>query len=351
MYLPIHQSKAPEFPSDSGYSETDWHILAGFWHPVALTSAIQDTPVAARLLGVNLVVYRTRDGLCVSRDACPHRGSRLSLGWLDANAGALVCPMHGHHYGSDGRCVAIPSMGSDDVRIPERMHLHKYLSAERYGFVWACLKPEPLRALPHWPLLEPVTAPWKRIEIPKGQWKASASRHCENFNDVGHLSWVHMKTFGNRDQPRIPPYDVERTEYGLHMEMPYVEVERGFNDNHRGERTTHYVYDLTYPFASHLRVDYDATMSSHHFDVASPVSAFECDIYQINLTNVPGASADYAQYQMLTNDEDQPMVESQTPWQVPLDPTYEVSVPADRFSNQYRRDLIELFGLGSAETK
>lgn len=348
MYLPIQHSKASEFPPESGFSESDWHILASFWHPVAVSSEVQDAPVAARLLGVSLVVYRTREGLCVSRDACPHRGARLTLGWLDENRDALVCPMHGHHYRSDGRCTAIPSMGTEDVRIPERMRLHTYLSAERYGFVWVCLKPEPRRALPEWPLLEPVAAPWKRIEIPKGNWLASASRHCENFNDVGHLSWVHMQTFGNRARPRVEPYQVERTDYGLRMELPYVEVERGFNDDHEGERETQYVYELTYPFASHLRVDYDATMTSHYFDIASPVSAHECDIYQINLTNVPGAGPDYAKYQMLTNDEDAPLVESQTPWQVPLDPAYEVSVPADRFSNQYRRDLVTLFGLGAA---
>ena len=346
MYLPIHQGQVSEFPPDSGYSESDWHVLAGFWHPVAVSSEVQDKPVAARLLGVDLVVYRTRDGLCVSRDACPHRGSRLTMGWLDEEGAALVCPMHGHHYGSDGRCTRIPSMG-DGARIPERMRLQTYPSADRYGFVWACLKPEPRRPLPHWPLLEPVVAPWKRIEIPKGHWKASASRHCENFNDVAHLSWVHMKTFGNRDRPRIEHYPVERTAYGLRMEMPYMEVERGFNDQHAGERLTRYVYELTYPFASHLQVDYDATMTSHFFDIASPVDARETDIYQVNLTNVPGVGSDYAQYQLLTNEEDRPLVESQAPWQVPLDPAYEVSMPADRFSIQYRRDLVELFGLGS----
>jgi vanillate O-demethylase monooxygenase subunit len=346
MYLPIHQKAVTEVPPSAGYSETDWHVLAGFWHPVAVSSEVQDKPVGARLLGVDLVVYRTRDGVCVSRDACPHRGSRLSSGWLDDERTALVCPMHGHHYGADGRCTLVPSMG-DGSRIPERMRLQTYLSAERYGFVWACLKPEPKRPLPDWPLLEPVVAPWKRIEIPKGHWKASASRHCENFNDIAHLSWVHMKTFGNRDRPRIEHYDVERTSYGLRMEMPYMEVERGFNDQHAGERLTRYVYELTYPFASHLRVDYDATMTSHFFDIASPVSARETDIYQFDLTNVPGAGPEYAHYQMLTNDEDQPLVEGQTPWQVPLDPAFEVSMPADRFSIQYRRDMVELFGLGS----
>ena len=53
MYLPIHQGQVSEFPPDSGYSESDWHVLAGFWHPVAVSSEVRDKPVAARLLGVD----------------------------------------------------------------------------------------------------------------------------------------------------------------------------------------------------------------------------------------------------------------------------------------------------------
>jgi vanillate O-demethylase monooxygenase subunit len=345
MYLPIHHDKAAEVPELSGFSANDWHALAGFWHPVAIASEVGDAPVAARLLDVDLVVYRTREGLCVSRDACPHRGSRLSGGWLDESATALVCPMHGHHYGADGRCTLIPSMG-DGARIPEKMRLHTYRSAERYGLVWVCLKPEATRAMPDWALLDSPAEGWTRVDVPKERWRAAASRHTENFNDVAHLSWVHTKSFGNRARPKIDAYQVERTDYGLRMETRYLEVERGFNSAQLGEREVRYEYELTYPFATQLRVDYSTDTTSYFYDVASPVSARESDIYQIALTNLPDAS-DYAKFQLVVNNEDRPLVEGQTPWQVPLGPTYEVSVPSDRLSVQYRRDLTELFGLGA----
>jgi vanillate O-demethylase monooxygenase subunit len=346
MYLPIQQNKVAEVPQDSGFSPSDWHVLAGFWHPVAISSEVQEAPVAAKLLGVDLVVYRTRDGIAVARDTCPHRGARLTLGWLDEDCSALVCPMHGHHYAADGHCTRVPSMG-DGARIPERMHLRPFLSAERYGFVWACLKPQPTRPLPHWHVLEPVAEGWKPIVHPRERWKTSAGRQTENFNDLAHLSWVHLRTFGNRARPEIAHYDVQRTDYGLRMDVPYVEVERGFNAEQTGERTVRYEYQLTYPFATQLRVDYNAELTSYFYDVASPVSARECDVYGLSLTNMPGAGEDYVDYSLLINEEDRPLVEGQMPWQVPLNAGYEVSMPADRLSVQYRRDLVELFGLGS----
>ena len=51
------------------------------WHPVVLSEAVTDTPVAVRLLGHDLVLWR--DGahqVHAWADRCPHRGAKLSLG-------------------------------------------------------------------------------------------------------------------------------------------------------------------------------------------------------------------------------------------------------------------------------
>jgi vanillate O-demethylase monooxygenase subunit len=139
------------------------------------------------------------------------------------------------------------------------------------------------------------------------------------------------------------------------MQLSYFEVERGFNDDlGERERLTHYRHELTYPFATSLRCEYtsdepgDAPTTSYFFDVASPVTANQTDIYQITLTNIPGATAeDYVNYQLVTNEEDILVVESQRPEAVPLDLAVEMHIPADKFSIWYRRDLVDLFGLGS----
>ena len=347
MYLPTNHTDTTDYPSGSGISENDWHILAGFWHPVAFISDLGEKPLPVRLLDTDLVIYKTREGITTAKDQCAHRGAKLSLGWMDDEGNNVVCPFHGHHYNYQGACTKIPSYVDQNMPIPAKMRLTTYQSVERYGLLWVCLKDKPFRPLPEWPLLENHGAGWTRIEIPKGVWRASASRHCENFNDVAHISWVHMKTFGNRQRPQLADYKLEHTDYGLHMELPYIEVERGFNDDNIGEREVHYTHDLTYPYATDLKVDYTEEMTSHFYDIASPVSAEETAIFQISLTNIPGATAEeYAQYQLVTNSEDIVVVESQRPYSVPLNPGAEVSIPADKFSIQYRRDLAQLFGLG-----
>ena len=38
-----------DIPRDSTFRESDWHILAGFWHPVAFVHDIKDKPVATQV--------------------------------------------------------------------------------------------------------------------------------------------------------------------------------------------------------------------------------------------------------------------------------------------------------------
>lgn len=98
-----------DLPRHCTFRESDWHILAGFWHPVAFLHDIGDKPVAARLLDVNLVIYRTSEGITVAKDRCMHRGTKLSLGSMRDDL--LICPMHGLHYDGQGVCRKIPSIG------------------------------------------------------------------------------------------------------------------------------------------------------------------------------------------------------------------------------------------------
>ena len=357
MYEATDQTTAPaEYPAASQIRESDWHVLAGFWHPVAYSSELSDGPAASRLLDVDLVVYRTNEGVAAARDRCIHRGARLSGGWMDDTGDCIVCPYHGLHYAHAGPCTWIPANGPDGPPPPKPMRLVSHLAVERYGIVWACLKPDPIRPLPEWPHLEDHGPEWLEFQTPKLTWATSAGRHCENFNDIAHLSWVHMKTFGNRARPAVPRYTLEQTDFGLYMELPYIEVERGFNDDlGERERDVLYRHHLTYPFATDLRVDYTTDdgelLTSHFFDIGSPVSARRTDLYQFTLTNIPGASPEeYVKYRLVTNSEDIVVVESQSPADVPLNLAAEFHLPADRLSVRYRRDLVEMFGLGAPET-
>lgn len=347
MFQPTDQStRVSELPAGCSFAESDWHILAGFWHPVAFAHEVTDRPVAARLLDVDLVVYRTGDGVTVARDLCPHRGTRLSAGALRDDM--LVCPMHGLHFDGTGTCRRIPSMVNPEAPMAAKIRLHVHQSAEHLGLIWACLKDQPIWPLPEWAgLSDPAL---KTVYVPSDTWHAAASRHVENFNDVAHFPFVHLGSFGDADSAVFPAYQVTQTDYGLSFAVDYTEGGNRFPDDVKADRReVRYTYELTYPFSTLLIVDPAGSDFVHYFaDTVCPVSARETRIFQ-QLTDTTGdPDADYWIKDSLTiNDEDKPLVENQRPEDLPLDTAVEMHIPADRFSLAYRKALATKFGLGA----
>ena len=78
-------------------------------HAIALCDSIQPGGVhPIQLQDVELVLWRDYAGQAhVWHDRCPHRGMRLSFGFVKENR--LTCLYHGWEYGSDGGCRKIPA--------------------------------------------------------------------------------------------------------------------------------------------------------------------------------------------------------------------------------------------------
>ena len=343
-----HSRFAGDLPRNCTFAESDWRILASFWHPIAFVHEIGHAPFKATLLDVDLVVYRTSKGISAARDICPHRGTRISDGWIEDDT--LVCPMHGLRFNGAGKCVKIPSIADPDVAIPTRMRLSLLKTEERYGIVFACLADEPLHPLPVWPGIDDPNL--KNLYIPSGTWQAAASRHVENFNDVAHFPWVHKATFGGRTSNPFPPYKVERTDYGLTFRMPYREVGNRFPDGVDGdERRVVYTYQLTLPFSTIIIIEpTDSTYRQYFADTVCPISAHESHVFQVCTDSTGDPDAEFLIGESLKiNDEDKPMVEGQRPEDLPLDLSEEIHIPADRMSIEYRRALAKL-GLGAPIT-
>ena len=144
-------------------------LLRDFWHPVALSANVKGKPVAVRLLGTHVVVWRDGDDICAFNDLCIHRGTRLSLGWVDN--GELVCPYHGWCYGRSGAVTRIPAIPSDRP-IPAKARVEKYHCMERYGLVFVCLgEPKlPIYEVPDIPTVAEAALPGFDVDI----WMAVA---------------------------------------------------------------------------------------------------------------------------------------------------------------------------------
>ena len=88
--------------------------LRHYWHPVARSEEVRDKPLPAKLLDQPLVLWRTHGRINAFYDLCVHRGTPLSLGWLDN--GELVCAYHGWRYAANGSCTRIPSLPPVSIR-------------------------------------------------------------------------------------------------------------------------------------------------------------------------------------------------------------------------------------------
>ena len=68
-------------------------LLIHEWFAVARAADVPiGQPVAARLLGRDLVLWRSTEGVRAWQDLCVHRGARLSLGTVRNDC--LICPYH-----------------------------------------------------------------------------------------------------------------------------------------------------------------------------------------------------------------------------------------------------------------
>ena len=348
MFLPADSSKhRSPVPRNTTIREADWLVLSSFWHPVAFIHDIGGKPTAAKLLDVELVIYRTSAGITVARDICPHRGTRLSAGKIVEDM--LVCPMHGLHFDGAGQCRKIPSIADPNAHIPPNFRLQTVKSEIRYGIVWACLSGEPVWPLPRWDGIENPDLP--KLFFPMDSWMTSAGRHVENFNDQSHFPWVHIDSFGGAETDPVAPYDVEHTDYGLSYWIPYTEGFNRFPDGVEGNsRDVIYRYELTFPFSTLLKIEPVGSNYVMYFgDAVCPVSAHESRIFQVSTDTTGKPDAEYWLRDTLTiNNEDRALVEGQYPIDLPLDIRDEMHIPADRMSIEYRRALVSKFGLGAA---
>jgi len=334
-------------PRDCTFSPGDWDVLGRYWHPIAFSSDVADSPVKAQLLDVELVVYRTSEGVVAARDLCMHRGSPLSMGHIQGDE--IVCAYHGWRYGPGGECVRIPSQPSS-VRISPRARLMTINCTERYGLIWACLS-EPVTGLPECPVL--ADPAYRFLQLGMQSWQTSAARQVENFMDVSHFPFVHAGTFGNPDITEVPRVDVQHTTRGLHYDFPYLAANPGSSALGGGEVIQRYTtYDVTLPFTVQLTIGYPEKGEGRAhvgFDIASPVSARVTNIFFVAARNFDSHVPDeeIIAYDLSIAAQDRPIVEGQRPEELPLDLGEELHVQADAVTIAYRRRLAGL-GLGRA---
>ena len=340
LAMPVKKPRIPiARPRDCTFAASDWDILAQCWFPIAVAAELPAAPIQARLLDVDLVVFHSHEKVVVARDLCPHRGMLLSRGWVDD--GQIICPYHGLHFSGDGRCTSIPSR--PDARISDRLSLTVVPSVERFGLIWATLAGEDVR-LPRFEAWDQDD--FQNIVCRPIAIAGSTGRQIEGFLDVAHFAWAHTGTFGNRANPVVPEYTVDRREHGLTVNYLSNVSNYGPDQSHRApaDFVWRRTFDVFPPFTARLIIDYPDHKQLWILNAACPVSARHTRLFCPIARNFDKETSVEAlrEFNDKVFNEDRVLVESQKPEDLPLDLGSEISIPADRTSVEYRRLLKQM---------
>jgi vanillate O-demethylase monooxygenase subunit len=169
------------------------------WYVAARSEEVDRTLRDRLLLGVNVLLYRTADGMPVAlQNRCPHRSFPLSRGKLEGDN--VVCGYHGLTFGPDGACVRIPSQ----ERVPNAVRTRRFPVVERAPLIWIWMG-------------DADAADPKRI--PEHPWLSSPDYACiggmlhvkcnyvrlhENVLDLTHFPFLHGEAVGDLAYAQAP---------------------------------------------------------------------------------------------------------------------------------------------------
>ena len=117
-------------------------MMRRHWLPVCMTEEVAEpdgTPLRARLLGEDLVVFRDSEGqLGVLGENCPHRGPSLAYGRNEE--GGLRCLYHGWKFDVEGTVLEMPSEPEASGLAGKTKH-KAYPAMDGGGFIWIYMGP------------------------------------------------------------------------------------------------------------------------------------------------------------------------------------------------------------------
>ena len=302
-----------------------------WWWPVALDDPAFERPVPVTLLGEPLVLWRDAQGAPVlMADRCPHRGAQLSLG--SVQGGVLQCPYHGWRFDASGTCVGVPALPGFTPPASSSACRHGVQVA--HGLVWADLGGA------EWGPPELHGLPARRLVYGPFDVATSAPRAVENFLDTSHFAFVHAGWLGDLSHPEVPHCEVSQTADG----RPVVEHYRAWQPRASATSTAgdwvDYRYEVLSPYSALLSKRGDSSGPQDSYVIwACPTAPDACRLWFAQYTSDVDTPGDTLRdFQIAIFAQDQPVLESQRPRQLPLSGGEAMSA-ADRLSAAYRRYL------------
>lgn len=314
-------------------------LEASHWHPVASSEGWRQGPVAAHLLGQDLVLWRDGAGRVQAwADRCPHRGTRLSLGRVQDDV--LACAYHGWQFAASGQCVRVPALPS--FAPPSSHCATRFQAQQAFGLIWVKLASRD-SALPVFQAEQDDGL--RKLNCGPYEVAVSAPRVIENFLDMAHFGFVHEGLLGSREASAIDDYEVVATPTGL-LATGCKAWQPESNLHSTAPAQIEYRYEVVSPFGAVLSKAPPAdsvALAGYHESIAlfiCPLEPETCRVwFRLAVADFETSEEALRDFQHRIFMQDKPVLESQTPRQLPLDLRAECHTSADKASSMYRRHL------------
>ena len=197
-YHQVHTAKIDEEISLIEPKTSCGEFFRRYWHPVSLTSDIGQQPLPVKILGEDLVLFRTKNGkIGLVHRQCPHRNASLIFGKCEKRG--IRCCYHGWLFAPDGQIIETPGEASDSTaakNIRERLRLGAYPVIEYNGLVFAYMGPP--EEIPDFPFYDSFSIPDIITRPYQVNYNCNWLQVLDAIMDPIHTSFLHSTISGTQ---------------------------------------------------------------------------------------------------------------------------------------------------------
>jgi len=186
---------------DESLARTDSKTLCGeylrrYWHPVALTSEVSETPKEIRILGEDLVIFKnTKGNIGLVHKACPHRRASMVYGKTEERG--IRCCYHGWLFSFNGEILETPGEEPDSkqaTKLRETLKLGAYPIIEFNGLVFSYMGP--MEKIPEFPHYDAFEIPGNTTRPYRIDYNCNWIQVLDAIMDPVHTSFLHGQSSG-----------------------------------------------------------------------------------------------------------------------------------------------------------
>ncbi|MFT5440365.1 MAG: nitrite reductase/ring-hydroxylating ferredoxin subunit [Alphaproteobacteria bacterium] len=242
-----------EFPK-TGPGTKAGNMLRQYWHPLCLSGDLKDIPYAVRMLGEDLVAFRSGDGtIGLIGAVCPHRCASLEYGQV--RQCGLQCSYHGWTFDNRGRCIDMPLEPVDSPLLNEVQHIW-YAAEEWAGVIWCYMGPDKADP-PPLPKIDIMARTDGELVLSRGDFRDyTYLNFMENFADIGHSYVLHMLEPGTVPEEVKPWCDMTVDTEWRNSKFRVFETDFGMKSvvvHNTADPDVKFVNSWSFAFPTHFR--------------------------------------------------------------------------------------------------